>query len=169
MYYKLNNNIQLRGWQLLPYALVVKGRRNPIFISAKEMQALQLCNGNIDLSLPLIPQEIRDMIPTIEKNGIIIPCEHGDSIAPEQEYKCYPARYIRTAHWSITGHCNYRCKHKPRKAVFGNNARNDCGERRRRACNLYTAAAQEGNNKAGNNCGVQTLLRVYAGGESQSY
>ena len=35
MYYKLNNNIQLRGWQLLPYALVVKGRRNPIFISAK--------------------------------------------------------------------------------------------------------------------------------------
>lgn len=111
MYYKLNNNIQLRGWQLLPYALVVKGRRNPIFISAKEMQALQLCNGNIDLSLPLIPQEIRDMIPTIEKNGIIIPCEHFDSIAPEQEYKCYPARYIRTAHWSITGHCNYRCKH----------------------------------------------------------
>ncbi|WP_289466325.1 radical SAM protein, partial [Klebsiella pneumoniae] len=21
------------------------------------------------------------------------------------------ARYIRTAHWSITGRCNYRCKH----------------------------------------------------------
>ena len=75
------------------------------------MQALQLCNGQIDLSLPLISQEIRDMIPILEKKGIVEACEPGEAIAPEQEYKCYPARYIRTAHWSITGHCNYRCKH----------------------------------------------------------
>lgn len=111
MYYKLNQNIMLRGWQLLPYAVVDKRKRYPIFINAKEMQALQLCNGKIDVTLPFISQEIRDMLPIIENNGIITSCEPGDSIAPEQEYKCYPARYIRTAHWSITGHCNYRCKH----------------------------------------------------------
>ena len=111
MYYKLNENYLLRGWQKLPYAVVDKRRQRPIFINAKEMRALELCNGQIDLSLPLIPQEIRDMIPQIEKNGIIRACEPGDAIAPEQEYKLYPARYIRTAHWSITGHCNYRCKH----------------------------------------------------------
>ena len=111
MYYKLNENYLLRGWQKLPYAVVDKRRQRPIFINAKEMRALELCNGQIDLSLPLIPQEIRDMIPQIEKNGIISACEPGDAIAPEQEYKLYPARYIRTAHWSITGHCNYRCKH----------------------------------------------------------
>ena len=111
MFYKLKENYLLRGWQKLPYALVDKRRRQPIFITAKEMRALELCNGQIDLSMPLISQEIRDMIPQIEKNGIISPCERGDAIAPEQEYKLYPARYIRTAHWSITGHCNYRCKH----------------------------------------------------------
>lgn len=111
MFYKLNDNYLLRGWQKLPYALVNKQRLDPQFISAKEMQALELCNGEIDLSLPLIPQEIRDMIPRIEEKGIIRPCERGDSITPEQIYKCYPARYIRTAHWSITGRCNYRCKH----------------------------------------------------------
>ena len=111
MFYKLKENYLLRGWEKLPYALVDKNRRKPSFITAKEMQALQLCNGQIDLNLPLIPQEIRDMIPQIEKTGIISPCERGDAIAPEQAYKLYPARYIRTAHWSITGHCNYRCKH----------------------------------------------------------
>ena len=111
MFYKLKENYLLRGWQKLPYALVDKRRRQPIFITAKEMRALELCNGQIDLSMPLISQEIRDMIPQIEKNGIISPCERGDAIAPEQEYKLYPARYIRTAHWSITGHCKYRCKH----------------------------------------------------------
>ena len=111
MYYKLNENYSLRGWQLLPYALVDKNKRYPVFIRGKEMQALQLCNGQIDLSLPLISQEIRDMLPVLEEKDIIRPCEPGDAINPEQEYKCYPARYIRTAHWSITGHCNYRCKH----------------------------------------------------------
>lgn len=111
MFYKLNDNYLLRGWQKLPYALVDKRLRNPRFITAKEMQALQLCNGLIDVDLPLIPQEIRDMLAVIEKNGFIHACERGDAIAPEQEYKCYPARYIRTAHWSITGRCNYRCKH----------------------------------------------------------
>ena len=55
------------------------------------MQALQLCNGRIDLSLPIVPQEIRDLLPLIEERGLIARCEPGDSIAPEQEYRCYPA------------------------------------------------------------------------------
>jgi len=111
MFYKLNEKLSLRGWQKLPYAVVERGVRNPLFIREKEMQALELCNGQIDLSLPLISQEIRDMLPEMEKRGIIVRCDRGDTILPEQAYKCYPARYIRTAHWSITGHCNYRCKH----------------------------------------------------------
>lgn len=111
MFYKLNEPFLLRGWQKLPYALVDKRRRDPLFITAKEMQALEMCSGQIDLSLPLIPQNIRDMLPALEQNGIIRPCEKGDAIAPEQAYHCYPARYIRTAHWSITGRCNYRCRH----------------------------------------------------------
>ena len=110
MYYKLNPEFQLRGWQKLPYALVRKGERVH-FISPKEMQALQLCNGKIDTSLPLVPQELRELLAQIEKHGVISRCQPGDAIDPEQEYKCYPARYIRTAHWSITGKCNYRCKH----------------------------------------------------------
>ena len=31
------------------------------------MRALEMCHGQIDLSLPLLPQETRDMIPEIEK------------------------------------------------------------------------------------------------------
>ncbi len=110
MYYRLNPEFMLRGWQKLPYALVRRGG-HAAFITQKEMQALQLCNGRIDTSLPLIPREIRDMLPVIEKNGVISRCEKGDAILPDQEYRLYPARYIRTAHWSVTGKCNYRCKH----------------------------------------------------------
>ncbi len=111
MYYKLNEQFLLRGWEKLPYALVNKEFHQPHFINARQMQALELCNGKVDLSLPLVPAFVRDMLPMLEKEGIIRPCDAGDSIAPEQEYRLYPARYIRAAHWSITGHCNYRCKH----------------------------------------------------------
>lgn len=111
MFYKLHEKLLLRGWQKLPNAVLEKGVSRPLFISAKEMAALKLCNGLIDTDLPLIPQEIRDLLPMIEAKGFITRCECGDTINPEQEYKLYPARYIRTAHWSITGHCNYRCKH----------------------------------------------------------
>jgi len=111
MFYKLHEKLLLRGWQKLPYAVVEEGVSRPLFINAREMEALKLCNGLIDTSLTLIPQDIRELLPVIEKKGFIFRCERGDGIRPEQEYRIYPARYIRTAHWSITGHCNYRCKH----------------------------------------------------------
>ena len=111
MYYKLHEKLSLRGWEKLPYAVVEKGVSRPLFIKAEEMKALQLCNGLIDTSLPLISQETRDLLKIIEERGFIQKCVRGDTIRPDQEYKLYPARYIRTAHWSITGHCNYRCKH----------------------------------------------------------
>ena len=110
MFYKLNEQYQLRGWLRAPWAVLPRGGR-PIFISAGEMEALKLCNGLIDVDLPLIPQQTRDLLAVIEKNGVITRCQRGDAIRPDQAYHCYPARYIRTAHWSITGHCNYRCKH----------------------------------------------------------
>ena len=111
MFYKLHEKLLLRGWQKLPYAVVEQGVSRPLFLRANEMEALKLCNGLIDTSLPLIPQEIRDLLPLFEEKGFITRCERGDTVRPEQEYHLYPARYIRTAHWSITGHCNYRCKH----------------------------------------------------------
>lgn len=71
MFYKLHEKLLLRGWQKLPYAVVEKGVSRPLFITAKEMQALQLCNGLIDTSLPLVPQEIRELLGQIEKRGLI--------------------------------------------------------------------------------------------------
>ena len=111
MFYKLHEKLLLRGWEKLPYAIVEKGVRRPLFIKADEMQALELCSGLIDTSLPLISEKTRELLREFEKRGFIKRCEYGDKINPEQAYKKYPARYIQTAHWSITGHCNYRCKH----------------------------------------------------------
>lgn len=111
LYYRLRENLQLRGWQALPHAVVATGRSNPLVISAKEMWALELCDGSIDVTLPTIPQETRDVLARFEEAGFIRRCEPGDAIDPKQAYKSYPCTYIKTAHWSITGRCNCRCRH----------------------------------------------------------
>ena len=111
MFYRLHEKLLLRGWQKLPNAVVERGVSRPVFITAREMAALKLCNGRIDVDLPLVPGELRELVKLAEKRGWVRACACGDAIRPDQEYRCYPSRYIRTAHWSITGYCNYRCKH----------------------------------------------------------
>ena len=111
MRYIIEERYQLRGWSLLPYALVDRETGRTRFISFQEMEALKLCSGRIDTDLPLIPAKLRDILPGLEQAGIIRPANAGETLRPEQEYRKYPARYIRTAHWSVTGRCNYRCRH----------------------------------------------------------
>ncbi len=111
MFYIIKEQFLLRGWEKLPYAIVDRNTKQIKFIRKKEFDLLSLCDGTVDLSLPLIPSEMRDMIPTLEKNGFIESCAEGKSLKPNQKYRLYPSRYIQTAHWSITGRCNYKCKH----------------------------------------------------------
>lgn len=111
MYYKLKENYLLRGWEKLPYAVVDRTTKTANFFRGEQMSALELCNGCVDTDLPLVPQNLRDCLKELEALGIITPCSRGDRTRPEQAYHKYPARYIRAAHWSITGRCNYRCKH----------------------------------------------------------
>ncbi len=112
MYCKLKENLCLRGWDLLPWAVVKRPRNDVSFIRDKdEFAALELCNGLIDLDGALIPQKQKDIIKMALERGIVEECEYGNTITEDQKYKKYPNRYIRCAHWSITGKCNYRCKH----------------------------------------------------------
>ena len=38
-------------------------------------------------------------------------CEEPQPIEKRQYYKYYHNRYVRSIFWSITGKCNYRCRH----------------------------------------------------------
>lgn len=110
-YYRLKDKIILRGWEKLPYAVVDDDTGYAYFVDSKHFNALNLCNGNIDISLPLISDEARKIIHEFEEKGIIEACNPGQSISDKQKYKYYPVRYARLVHWSITGRCNYKCKH----------------------------------------------------------
>lgn len=111
MFYRLKENILLRGWEKLPWAIVNTDTGKVSFIGKNVFDCMNLCNGKIDFDLPFISKSMRDLIPILEKDGLIEACRAQDGILPKQEYRKFPSRYIRTAHWSITGRCNYRCRH----------------------------------------------------------
>ena len=111
MYYRLKDNFILRGYDKLPYTLINRNNGYAEFLNNQVMYALKLCDGSVDLSLPAISEETRKIIAQAEKVGVIEQCEPGHGLNEIQKYKKYPARYIRQAHWSITGKCNYKCRH----------------------------------------------------------
>ncbi len=120
MYYKLQENVCLRGWERLPWAILVRPENRVSFLRDEtEFRAMELCNGRIDCDGALIPQKLRALIHIAEEKGIVKACEYGDSISEDQEYRRYENRFIRTAHWSITGKCNYRCRHCYMSAPIG--------------------------------------------------
>jgi hypothetical protein len=111
MYYKLKNKYNLRGWEKLPYAIVDTEAHRASFVDKGTFAALDLCNGRIDLALPLVPQSIRDSVKKLEAQGIVALCAPGEGIAERQKYRRYPNRFMQSAHWSITGRCNCKCRH----------------------------------------------------------
>ncbi len=111
MKYLLTRRYRLRGWQDHHTALYDTVRKTARFLSKEQMILLMRCDGAHDIDEERLPADSRKFLEEAKKAGAVRPAGLLDLLLPEQEYKAYPARYIRQAHWSITGACNLKCRH----------------------------------------------------------
>ncbi|MGB5101340.1 MAG: radical SAM protein [Methanothrix sp.] len=111
MYCRLQDGFVLRGYQLLPYALVRRPWNGIQFLDGEAFRALNLCNGGVDVDQPFVSDRSREIIKYFMERSAVCACEYSDALHEDQRYRFYDNRFIHTAHWSITGKCNYRCKH----------------------------------------------------------
>ncbi len=111
MHYLLNERYCLRGWRKLPFALVDRDTGRARFLRRPDMEFLLDCDGSRDLDGPEASEARRSAVRAAVERGIIRPCRAGEKLKDDQLYRFHDNRYIRTAHWSVTGRCNYRCKH----------------------------------------------------------
>lgn len=114
MYYKLKENIALRGWQKLPWALCDLKGGGVSFMRKNEFEAISLCDGKIPVDAAYIPEAYREFIAKAKEAGVVEECPDGKpcgGLLPHQRHRISPSRYIGTAHWSVTGKCNYKCRH----------------------------------------------------------
>lgn len=107
----LDRRIKLRGWKLLPYALVFAPTNHVEFIDKDTFDTLSLCNGKIDFDNPLFDDDTRRKLLFLEEKGVISKASDTDALEESQEYRYFDNRFIRSALFSITGRCNCKCKH----------------------------------------------------------
>lgn len=110
-YYRLNPEYLLRGWDKLPFAVVSARTKQVTFISKSMMSTLRICDGTWDFdSVFCAESDCANAAKLLEK-GFISACDGNGELAHEQHYRVYPNRFVEAVHWSITGRCNFRCKH----------------------------------------------------------
>lgn len=111
MYYKLRSNYVLRGWEELAWVLVKRPENEVFFLKQETFQVLLLCDGKTDLHNGLLNDTLIKVLHDCEKEGIIECSVQENALDPDQYYKYYNNRYIQRVFWSVTGKCNFRCRH----------------------------------------------------------
>ena len=57
-----------------------------------------------------LPPPLRDALKTAGEEGYLLSSERPSSLRPEQFYRYYPNRHVKSVFWSVTGRCNFRCR-----------------------------------------------------------
>lgn len=91
---------------------LIKRPGNQVVVLSREMfQVLLLCDGETNLIEELCDEKMVLALKQCEEKGYI---ERFDSIRPldqNQYYTFFPNRYVQKIFWSVTGRCNFRCRH----------------------------------------------------------
>ncbi len=109
--YILKEVYSFRGWKLLPFAIQHKYIPKTEFFLPDSYKLLEACDGQTDIVWDSLKEEERKEYERWEKNGIIHRAGPGEVLQPYQYYRYYDARFKDSVHWSITGRCNFKCRH----------------------------------------------------------
>ncbi|MBR2822195.1 MAG: radical SAM protein [Clostridia bacterium] len=116
MYYRLKEPWAFRGWKKLPFAIrAVAGEKKhemPFLLKKEPFLELLCCNGEEDVDISTFSGKGQQIIREMTEAGLLEQSpEPLPPLAPFQRYHVYPSRYLKSAHWSITGKCNFQCRH----------------------------------------------------------
>ncbi len=116
MYYKLDEKFAFRGWKGLPFAI----RRmdpegdyeRPLFLDKETFLAALRCNGVELVDEDALDEKSRKVLEEMVAHGLAATSsEPMGPLASYQRHHVYEGAYLESVHWSITGKCNYRCRH----------------------------------------------------------
>ncbi len=110
MYARLNERYALRGWKYQTVALFERERYSAKPADAETSGLLLLCDGVTDLD-GILRDSLRGILDKLVENGIVELLAEPRPLLPVQVYKKYDNLYLGSILWSVTGKCNYKCRH----------------------------------------------------------
>lgn len=111
MFYKLKSDYVLRGWEEMSWVLVKRPENATRLMSQKMFQVLLLCDGETELPGELLDDTLLEVLHKCESEGIIEASVQTSPLDPDQNYRYYSNRFTSRVFWSVTGRCNFRCRH----------------------------------------------------------
>lgn len=111
MYYRLKEGYALRGWKGTTWVLVHRPDNHATMLEQDQFQALILCDGETDLSDVQLNETLQRALRQCEAQHWIQSCTAPGPLDADQYYRYYKNRYVRSVFWSMTGRCNFRCRH----------------------------------------------------------
>lgn len=111
MFYRLKQSYVLRGWKGMPWALVKRPHNRTIDLSQEQFQALLLCDGETDVAADQLDETMQKSLQQCKQKGWIENCSEPQPLDQDQYYHYFKNRAVGSIFWSITGRCNYRCRH----------------------------------------------------------
>ena len=110
-YYVLQKGFELCGWKGLPFALRYPNPHYSDFFDKESYQVLYAMDGRHDVDEDSLTDKQKRLLHRLIDRGIVVPSDGKTYLEPWQEYKSFPAMYKSGVQWSITGRCNYNCRH----------------------------------------------------------
>ena len=107
MKYGLHRDFRLRGWKDDPFCLERFSTRELRRLTPEEFAFFLRCDGQTELAADDWPPRPEWAL----RNGIVYPARDGEALLPEQQYHCYPNCRLNYLELSVTGRCNFNCKH----------------------------------------------------------
>jgi radical SAM protein with 4Fe4S-binding SPASM domain len=110
MFYRLSENYKLRGWEKAT-SVLIDSYNNYKEVAEREFSLLLLCDGEVDLDDLGLSQEDSAILDRFLQTGILECSREPFPMREEQKYLYHDNRFVRSVFWSITGKCNYKCRH----------------------------------------------------------
>lgn len=111
MYYRLKPSYIMRGWQKLSWVLIRRPDNEVRSLTQEMFQVLLLCDGETDIREELLNHDMNLALRQCIKEGIVEALEDAQPLNRDQYYHYYDNRYVQSVFWSVTGRCNFQCRH----------------------------------------------------------
>ena len=111
MYYRLSDNYRLRGWQHLTSVLINQWGKKVSILSPTDFTIIMLCDGETPENDFPTDKEFQTRLKQLTEMGWIELLNEPKPLLEEQVYQYFDNRYFSSILWSITGKCNFKCRH----------------------------------------------------------